>query len=469
MLSKIKNRLISLNLEKLFPILLITYFSICLLPYIFAPIPKIYFFLVSTAVHSFLRALSALVFFFFYLLVYFRKKPKFDKLFLILSALIVFVSTISLIVTPKTYSTNLSNSVYSYGTRVYFEVGGLELASGFFSMLVDLTFGLVFLFLLPIVANKENIKPFLIFVVVLMFLECIFSLVFEKNSYLATIQGHDSSYAGYDINIKASFVSKNQFGAFLVMAFISSFLITIWYKNNKLLQVFYIFSNMLFVLISILSLCKTAIISILFFAFTYLFFYIVSLIKKRKYKIVLFLSAGLLVALVLFLVISFTDLKTFPVFKNVYNLIDNILIKAFKVAYIERIYTWLLSLSVLNNYHLLIGYPKGCLQVILKIGTDGNNSVSHNGFIQQTLYYGIIGLFLLIYCIFILFRRINQGSTSIKNRGVYYAIFLCVFSFMITETEIIILSSSLLVFLFNIIFTTVPLPSKKKEIYEVKI
>lgn len=468
-MQKLINFIKNINLSKLFPYVLIFYFVICLLPYIFAPYPTLYWFFVSSSINLPLRLISSAIFVAFSFLVIIQKRPSFNRFYLIGASLLLVILTLSVFISPRNYTDIIPNSVYAYKTFVNYHVGLIDLLGGYASCIIDLIFSYLFLFILPLVSNKKNIKPLLIFVFFFVLFECFYSIIFEKQKYIDTFFGNNNAYAGYDIDISGTFISKNQFGAFLIMGFISGFILERWFIKKRIIKVLDIISLVFISLITIASLCKTAMVSLIFFGLSYFILLLVHLIKKKKIKTLLALLTSFVFVVVAILCISLTGLKNIGFFKILSNFITKLLYKSFGIAFEERFITWAASLSIFKGYHIVLGYPKATLTYALKVGTSGNNGVAHNGFIQQLLYYGIFGLIFLIFIYYTLIKRFKYTTLSIRDRGVYFSALLSVLAFMLTETEILIMSSSLLVFLFNIIFTTIPITNVKEKLNEVKI
>lgn len=463
--DKIKNHIDENLINKLFPYIILVYFLLCLLPYISVPILPLYHFLIKSPVNIILRFVSSFIFVVYFALVFIIKQPKISKLYLLCSSFIFLIISISLFVSPREYSSIVNTPPYAYSTLFAYQIGWIDLMGGFASSIVDLIFGYLFIFVLPCIATKDNLKIIVYTILFISLLEILYSLIVEYKKYSEILYKGNSDYGGYDIDIRSTFISKNQFGAFLFMGFVSGFVAIDWYCNKRIFKIFICCITFFIAMAIILTLCKTAIISMVVFLLFYFVFLIYGLIKKRKFRILIPVIVGLSLLGIFVIVLCTTNLHNLGLFKNVVSLLNSTFIKAFE----DRFYTWSVSLKMLNSYHIILGYPKGTLLYALSMNTNNHNSFAHNGFIQQSLYYGLFGFLFLILIYVILIVRIVHWKTQIVNKKIYISTLISVFAFMMTESEIFIISSSLLVYLFNLIFTTIPFSGKEITICEKTI
>lgn len=459
-------------LVRITPYVLISYFALLLLPYIFAPISSLYYFFLKTSVNLTLRLFATLIISIFSVFVFIRFRPKIEKKYLYFSLGLIFILILSLIISPKTFRSVITHDPYAYETLVVYEIGLIDLLSGLASCIVDILFGLLFVFILPCVCTKQRLKPFLLFVLGFMVFECLFSIGFEFKKYIATLSAGDSAYGGYEIDISGSFISKNQFGSFLIIGFLSGFFASHWYyKNSKIFKIIIYSCLSLIGIVTVFSLCKTAILSLsLFFIFLFIL-RIRKLIKeKRVAQIIAIISTFLLVVIFIILVMA-TPLGTIGIFSKIQKGLKILFVDSFSTAKESRYIAWFLSISVLFNYHLVIGYPKGSLQYVLRIGTNGYVIYPHNGFIQQALCYGLFGLFVLFFLYSFILKRIKWLDNKNEKR-IWMSLLLSAFIFMMTETEVILMSSSLLTFGFNVLLSSIPVTEVKKmkeHYYEIQV
>lgn len=452
-----------------FPYIIICYFVLLLTAYVFKPIPVLYDFFGRQSVSLVIRLIASLAFVVYGFLVLVVYRIKLNKIYCFTSLGLVFLLVLSLLVSPRVYSSILNNGTYAYYTFVKYTIGIIDLLSGFSSCIIDLIFGLMFLLVLPYVASKESAKPFVYLIFVFVIFECFFSIIYDFNKYREVFSGN-TKVSGYDINIAGSFNSKNQFGPFLIMGFCAGFLLLFWYKHKLVWKALISTGIILIGIISILSLCKTALVSMLVFCIpmlAYLYLYCKKRHKEKTYFIVLGIAIFALVILII-LLNFFGNVPFLSLISKGFNVIFG---DAFVKGLNTRFTAWAFSISTLGNYHAILGYPKGTLQYVLKIGTGGFVIYPHNGFIQQLLCFGIFGLFLLFFSFYLLFKRFSYIKEK-SDKYLLISLFASILIFMFTETEIILLSASLLTFFFNISFSTLLNQNYKfrKELnYEIKI
>ena len=449
-------------LVRITPYILISYFVLLLLPYIFAPMSSFYYFFLKTSINLTLRLFATLIISIFSVFVFIRFRPKIDKKYLYFSLGLIFILILSLIVSPKTYRSVITHDPYAYETLVVYEIGLIDLLSGLASCVVDIFFGLLFVFILPCVCTKQSLKTFLLFVFGFMVFECLYSIGFEFKKYIATVSAGESVYGGYEIDISGSFISKNQFGSFLIIGFLSGFFASRWYYKDSKIFKFVIYSCLSLIgIVTVFSLCKTAILSLSLFFVSLFSLRIRKLIKgKRVAQISIIVSIFLLVIIFIILVMA-TPLGTIGFFSKIQKGLKTLFVDSFSTAKESRYIAWLLSISMLFNYHLVIGYPKGSLQYVLRIGTNGYVIYPHNGFIQQALCYGLFGLFVLFFLYSFILKRIRLQDNK-NEKKMWISLLLSSFIFMMTETEVILMSSSLLTFGFNVLLSSIPVGKSKK-------
>ena len=451
--------------KRIIKVVIILYFVLTLLPYIFSPIPFLTSIFTNTFVNLILRGVSFLLLVIVSFFTVVRKKPHIPLFYLCCSALLIIFCFLSIFFTKTTFHEVYDNLPYLYKTELTYKVGTISLISGFVSNVIDLAAGFIFLFIFPLVLKKEDIILLLKIVFFFTVAECLFSLIFEYRKYIDTIFGNDN-YNGYGIDIRASFVSKNDFGAFLIIGFVSS-LFLLFYTAEKQ-KIIYLIGTILISLISVLSLCKTAIIAIFVSLIILTIFYIRKLIVNRSYKkITVICSTVLIVILALVIILSLkSDIKLISKFKD---FIQNRFFGALSKAFSDRINTWIPSLKIMHGHTYFIGYPKGSLYYAITISSNGAYHYPHNGFIQQFLCFGFLGVVLLLYSYSIICKRISKVRHNSWIYKMLIIVFLVSIVFMTTETEIVIMSSSALVYVFNIILSCNYKEEESNEIYNIEI
>ena len=244
-----------------------------------------------------------------------------------------------------------------------------------------------------------------------------------------------------------------------------------YYKNLKTFKIIIYSCLCLIGIVIIFSLCKTAILSLIVFFVPYIIWHIRQLIINRKnICIIILLSAAAFVIIFIILIMA-TPLGDIGIFEKIKNGIKTLFIDSFSTAKESRYAAWILSISTLFNYHIVLGYPKGSLQYVLSIGTNGYAVYPHNGFIQQMLCYGLFGLFVLFFLYGFIFKRIKDLDDKAERR-LWISLLLSAFIFMMTETEVVLMSASLLTFGYNVLLSSIAIMKKKnlkEHYYEVQI
>lgn len=446
-------------------LVILLYYYIGLMSYISFPFKPIYnFFVYSSGAAVVIRALMTILVVSYSLLVVIVNKEKIQWKWAIVFVYVLLFTLISAVLSPQTYYYIYSESLYGVVRWVKASAGFNMFLSMFLSSISDFALAFCFMFILPLVLNSKKQLLFLtIPIVILCLVECVYSLVTESDEYAKLINFVDPQYGGYNINISASFGNKQDWGAFATVAFFSSavsfFVISSNCFKNLILKLLLILSSIVILLFTIASLCKTAIFSeIIIYLFSFLCL-LLFLAKKRRYVpffiiVSIFIIASIL--LVLFYVLpSFHDEG---IFKKIYDFTYNYIIAKIKGgASQERTSIWLRLINAFRTYNLFFGLSKGGVSVYSQVITVEGQSALHNGLAFFFASYGIFGLAVYFILLLVLIIRILKLASFNSIFALVLAGGLCAaFSFSLLEAEVLIVSGSNPIFIFNVILCVFP-------------
>jgi O-antigen ligase len=458
---------------KLFVPFIITYFLLVSLPYFAYNVPVIGPFVSSGNTKLLFRGLVIALFIVYALLINFVLSLKVHWRWIFLFSIIAVTSLFIPIFSPTFLVSSYQDPQYLYWTISSVSVGYYDIVSSFISLCFDLIFAYCFMFILPYCLRKRSqIIWCALPLIILMVVECAYSLYAERDIYKEILSGHYSDYGGYDLVIKATFGSKNDFGDFLLQAFLSCVLCFMFMFKRKR-KWFFLIPGVLFTVMSLLSLCKTAILGILFFALVAFIMWIVYTFKKKVVRNTIICS------IIAFLFIAFIVFMAFPqihdansLFQKVYSFFNTLIFDSAKKTIDERAELWSLSFNMMRGPSIFFGYGKTISNYNLYALSGETNRWFHNGFIMIYCSYGIIGLTIYLLGICYVFLRILNTIKFNKTLGIsFLAIFLSFFVLTMSEQVIMLISGSANVFAYNFILVLVPFAylisaKQKGEFYE---
>ena len=201
------------------------YYFVGLLSYITVPITPIYRLFVSSSGFAVaIRILLIAIVLIYSILVVIANKEKIKWHWVVIFVSLLFCCLISIIISPSKYELIYQEALYGVVHKKTISPGFTKNLIMYFSSLADFVFAFCILFILPIVINnKKQILYLLLPIVVICLFECLYSIVKEKDVYLYLIQNPNDIFGGYGHEIKATFVSKQDWGAFLGISFTSAF------------------------------------------------------------------------------------------------------------------------------------------------------------------------------------------------------------------------------------------------------
>lgn len=443
------------------------FYYIGLLSYITNPFKALYKYLLpSSNIAVFLRALTTGLICLYSILVVIKYKPKIKWSWFVMFVSVLVMTLLTIIISPLKYN-------YMFVEELYKVVHVVELNPGigrtivmYLSSIADFAFAFCILFIMPIVINdKKKLLYILAPIVIIALLECVYSIIKEKDLYIYIINHPDDPFGGYSHDIGATFGNKEDWGAFLTIATCVAVFTTYSLNNKKryiIFKIILIISICVFAVFAILSLCKTAMLSICLLFLSLLIGFIYSMARKSKKS--LLITMIVVLALIMIVALFFVT-KGFGIvpLQKVYNLITQLVIEKAGHAIEGRAELWLNYLENVRGYNLFFGMGKANVNIYTKSLSPEGQSTIHNGFAYFFASYGLIGFMVLLslLCV-VIFTIIKLWRNERWLVFILFGIMAASFSFILAEAEVLLISTSAPVVVYNILLVILPAGLVKK-------
>ena len=411
-----------------------------------------------------IRAFISLLMCFSGFLVYLTYRKSISLKWLFLFIVLILISIFMSIVTPKTYYTLFTqNILYPFLSSAEVKITAFSIILDLFSFIVDVLFGFMFMFIFPRCFTKKMYLTILTLFLLIMLYSYLYSFVKEKDYYLKFLKG-DWSYQNDTIG--SIFGDKQQWGEFLAIVIPTVFICCYLVSKIKFRPIFkycfYAFLllvSLLTMVCTLVSFCKTAIICLLLFLFCFFaVFIIMNFINKKR----IILSVVLLV--VLFSIIGFSiylaNSKNIPensILGFAKKLLDSLILRGGQSADSRAS----LVITVFQNFpsiNMFLGMPKGMMDSIIRGILPELPNGMHTGFAILLARTGIFGF--CSYLILLLFVILGVSKIFKYNKFLCISIIgglVCSLILNLSEFEILILSSSMTVFISNVICVMLPM------------
>ena len=371
---------------------------------------------------------------------------------------VLVVNFVTMLATPHSFIYFYTSSLYSRLHEVSISTGYKTLFTFYLSSISDFAIGFCFMFLLPhAFKTKKQLLLILVPFIGFMMLEVVYSLIKERGAYLEIFTKDAATWGGYNISIGATFGDKQEFGAFLTLALCASLVVfsaldVIQHKPIRMLfRAVDFVCIFVFFAITFFTLCKTAIIansaaiictSIGFFVF----------LRKRS-RLLFYFILGLvfLTLTAVVLILSVDAFHQDGALAKFYHLVDTLFLKRVNQGIFSRFYLVRDFFGQLNLANFLFGFSKGGLTSYMRLATVEGQSALHTGFIYFQGCYGMFGSALY----FALFFMVTKSIVRLSKKALFLGApivgcFLASCIFNLSENEVLILSGSGVIFLFNL-------------------
>lgn len=392
-----------------------------------------------------------------------------DKRWLVLFGLIIFFSIVSTLYTPWSYSVLYRTERLgdNFMASLTISVSLKEIVVGCLSFAVDVLFGYALMFIYPKILSLK--KLFIIFIVFssIILYSCLYSFLKERDYYIKFLSGN-WSYTNRTIG--SIFGHKQQWGVFLIssvvvcaLSIFLTFKLFVKKSSRFCLVSFFVIVLILSFLCSIFAFCKTAIIANFSFLFVVLICSLIALVSKQKTRKIGIILCALFVVLFSSTIVLFTLPGT-----KIYNVFQNVL-SAFDKHSDESIgIRAALAIGFLKNipsYTIPFGMPKPLVDPFVRTLMPEIVNGLHTGFIIFFARTGLFGILVSVCLLFAIFNEMRKiGFENKMLLSILVAAFISSIIFSLSESEILIFSSSMIGFMLNLVIISFPFIYPKKEV-----
>ena len=429
------------------------------------------YFSFNTTLGIVIRGLASILVLIFCLLCYIAYRKYINHKWIGIFLFMIITSFVMIFLTQTEYETLYRTVKLYYFMAVY--KTGVSFQSNFImfvSFAFDIVFGYCFLFIVP-----KAIKNYWYYIILIslflliMFYSCCYSFVKEKDYYLYFLHG-DWSYQA--VSIGSIFGNKQQWGVFLAPAFVCAFFniylilkVKLYKWIKSIVCIGLLFCAFCYFFCGLVAFCKTAIVADGVFVGVVIVGLIVFLFYKRK-MVYGFLTATVIIAGVVYLILIMVipSLHQTGFSKKIFDILNTLIIRG-QTGGESR---FELLRAIMQNFpsvNLMFGIPKGTLDAYTRSLIPEMVNGLHSGIVIYFGRTGIIGS--VIYIVLFISLMINYFSLF-KKKPFCVFLFLAAFGssliLNLAELEILIMSSSATVFMYNIICVVLPMSEVKMEV-----
>lgn len=457
--------------------LLCVYYFVGLLSYIAVPIKPISRVLASSSpLAIILRAFMCGLIVLYSAVIIIKYKPKIKWTWLIIFGFTLFMTLVCILLSPRSYDYSYVSRMYNVIHVIRLECSNARTAVMFLSSIADFVFAFCIMFILPFVINdKKKLLILLLPIVAIGLLECGYSAIFEKDSYIYMFNHPDDPFGGYNNSVGATFGNKEDWGSFLIVAIsssIASFYFVKEFRKKTLIRIGLAISILIMSIFVLFSLCKTAILALALIMLTLFVGYTVMSFYKSFGKGIIF-AAILFVAIIFIILFLSTNGFGVPILGKIANYFNKLIIDRSESAIAGRSALWLNYMENVRGYNLFFGMGKNYVNNYTYVLAKEGQSSIHNGLVYFFASYGLIGFIVFVSLLFVALSNIIKTWTIDKQQVfLFLALFFGAFSFVLAEAEVLIISSSTPIFIFNVLVVMLPealLEKRNKERLEMSL
>lgn len=376
---------------------------------------------------------------------------------------VLLVNFFAMVFTSHEYSYLYTASIYGYLHSVQVSVGAKTLITMYLSSISDFALAFCFMFMLPYAFyKKERLLWLTVPMVLFMLFECGYSLLKEMDQYKAIFTGATDIYGGYNISIGATFGDKQEFGCFLTVGFCSAIASCFAFNRFnqfwvKLIKWSFIVAAAIFFVISFFTLCKTAILANSLALICLVAAGLIFLFKHRRTAGIVVSSALGLLILAVILVLTVDQLHSSGFLASFYKLVNSLFLSRVNGGIWSRFYLVAEYFSKLDVNKFLFGLSKGGVNAYMRLATVEGQAGLHTGFVYFQACYGLVGSIVYAVLLFMVIRPILRVFKSDSALSLFLiGCFICTIVFNVSECEVLIVSGSTAIFMFNVICVVLP-------------
>ena len=419
------------------------------------------YFYSSSASGIVIRALTTALICIYCLALYLINKSKIRLPFrwLIAMGVVLVANFVVMMLGNHDYHYFYISNLYERLHEIAVSTGYRTLLTMYLSSISDFALGFCFLFILPF-AFKEKKQLLIVALPMILFMlyECGYSVLKEYPEYQGIFSGETETWGGYNISIGATFGDKQEFGCFLTVGFccaLVSFMCSDVFNKKPLRIGFKAFCGgaaTLFFVITFFTLCKTAILSNCLALACVLVVALVLAFKRNRG--IFFVLLGLIAAssIGITLVLTVDAFHSSGLFEKLYKLVNTLFFSRINGGIFSRFYLVEAFFRKLDFTSFIFGFSKGGVNGYMRATTIEGQAGLHTGFIYFQACYGLLGSAVYFALFAIVLRNIVTLCRKHFAMGlVVLAGFICSCVFNLSECEVLIISGSAAIFMFNVI------------------
>ncbi len=284
-------------------------------------------------------------------------------------------------------SFNESTSIFTLSTMKIFQ--GM-----FYGMSVGMILYTLYFFTATMVSTKYLYRWVLGIVIAVVMAEVIYSLVFEWQEYVYVFQNFSE---GARLSITSFTTNTNIYAFNLTMGVYAVGSLFISEKNHRWI---YPLLGILFSILIVFTVSKTAMLAIVLYIFIYGGMFIYRVLRSRPVLLKMTMTS-----LIVLMVVGYQSIWMIdhPIMERIQSLLTSSALGSFT----SRVDIWVEGMTLFQNQNTFFGYGLGLSNTYLGVATavrTGNagqlmyqivNDRFHNGFLEILVSYGLVGTLLL--------------------------------------------------------------------------
>lgn len=456
--SKLQNERLQNVLYILAPFVILTCLALGLLAYINIVPGFASKFYVGTTLGTAVRALSFFILFIYSILCVISLRLKLNYKLVVVYIILMFMNFIMIFASPHQYETLFLSQYYRIGEYFVTSVSYKNILISFMSSVVDFLWGFCFLWVLPLLfKNKKQILLVLLPFILIMLITCIYSFIFERKIFILVFT--DPSQIGSATGLQSMFDTKQTFGVFLCPAFCCSLLSIklvlgkdpLFRYEKLVLGIPLIISALIIFFVSIVSLCRTAIVANFIALFVFYIALTVHSFHLKKKIIGIVLSSALVIFILIFVLFMTIDsLHSSGILNNLYKFLMQHIFNRIQTSSDSRLAILVAYLREIPLLNLFFGFSKGLSDIYIRSLAPILIYGLHSGFAIYLNNYGLISFFITyLFIISIVWKNLKNIKKDPFIAILIFGFFITVMFLNISESEILVFSSSTIVFMFN--------------------
>ena len=383
------------------------------------------------------------------------------KRWIVIFTIFILLISINIFFMPTSFVTLYKTSqLYYFMAELDIVVSTKKILIMHASFIVDILFGYAFFFVLPKLLSKKYLFIILSIFNLIILISCFYSMIIEKDYYVWFLSGNWSYTSD---TIGSFFGNKQQWGLFLISAIPSiaiSFYLLAKRKINFIIKIgisfIYSISALLIMFCGTVAFCKTAIVCNIVFVVTLIIGFSIHMLRNKKTIALSFLIFSIFIGSIIYVVcvMNLPSLQTSKIGKMIYNTISTLFVRG-EGSILVRLELMYFVFQNFPSANLMFGITKGLVDPFVRSLIPELVVGLHTGYAIYFGRTGIIGFVIFVILNIYLFRGVG---ILVKRKPflatILIASYLSSVVLSLSESEILIFSSSMNGFVFNLLLVS---------------